>query len=64
MSVVQLIEEGFSVTIKNNLLKLCDYDQKMIMQSEQGSNETFMVNMDTTETKCLSAEGTEGKSEM
>lgn len=34
------------------------------MQFEQGSNRTFKVNVETTETKCLSAEGIEGDSEL
>ena len=31
MSAGQLIEKGFSVTMKNDLLKLYDSDQKLIM---------------------------------
>lgn len=34
MSVCQLIEKGFSVTIKDNLLKLYDCNQKLIMKSK------------------------------
>ncbi|XP_050877269.1 uncharacterized protein LOC127081022 [Lathyrus oleraceus] len=54
MSVGQIIEKGFSVTMKDNLLKLYDSDQKLIMQSEQRNNKIFKVNMETCETKCLS----------
>ena len=64
MSVDQLIEIGFSIVMKNNLLKLYDSNQKLIMQSEQGSNRTFKVNVETTETKCLSAEGSKGDSKL
>src|SRR3954471_3385560 len=60
MSVGQLIEKGFSVVMKNNLLKLYDSNQKLIMQSEQGINRTSKVNVETAETECLSAEGSEG----
>lgn len=38
-----------------------DSDQKVIMQYEQGSNRAFKVYMETTETKRLNAEGTEGE---
>ena len=34
MSVGQLVEKGFSVTMKDNLLKLYDCNQKLIMESE------------------------------
>lgn len=40
MSVSQLIEKVFSVTMKENLLKLYDCKQKLIMKSEQGRNRT------------------------
>lgn len=48
MSVGQLIGKGFSVTMKNNHLKLYDYNQEMIMQYGQGSIRTFKVNLETT----------------
>src|SRR3954471_19377095 len=57
MSVGQLIEKGFSVIMKNNLLNLYDSNQKLIMQSGQGSNRIFKVNVETAETDCLSVEG-------
>ncbi|XP_058742135.1 uncharacterized protein LOC131614585 [Vicia villosa] len=50
VSVGQLIEKGFSVVMKDNLLKLYDPNQKMIMQLEQESNRTFKVNVNTAET--------------
>lgn len=34
VSVCQLIEKGFSVTIKNNILKLYDSNQNLIMESK------------------------------
>ena len=43
MSVGQLIEKGFSVVMKDNLLTLYDSNKKLIMKSEQGSNRTFKV---------------------
>lgn len=64
MIVGQLIEKGFLVTMKNNLLKLYDYNQKLIMQYEQRSNITFKVNVEIDETKCLSAKGVGGDSEL
>lgn len=64
MNVGKLIEKGFSVTMKNNLLKFYDYNQKLIMQFELGRNMTFMVNVATTNTQCLNARNVEGESEM
>ncbi|XP_050877569.1 uncharacterized protein LOC127081346 [Lathyrus oleraceus] len=45
ISVDQLIEKGFPVTMNNNLLNLYDSDQKIIMQYEQENNKTFKVNV-------------------
>lgn len=55
MSVGELIEKGFSVTIKDNLLKLYDCNQKLITNSEQGRNWTFKVNIKTADSECFSA---------
>lgn len=55
MSVGQIIEKGFLITMKKNLLKLYDSNQKLIMQSEQGSNRTFKVNVETIDTRCINA---------
>lgn len=64
MSVNHLIEKGFSVTTKDIILKLYDCNQKMIIQFDHGSNKTFKVNLETTKTKCLSAEGAKGDSKL
>ncbi|KAK2385973.1 hypothetical protein QL285_059916 [Trifolium repens] len=64
MSVGQLIEKGFSVTMKDNLLKLYDCNQKLIMESEQGRNRTFKVNVRTADSECLSATSVEKDSEL
>lgn len=50
MSVCQLIEKGFLVTMKDNLLKLYGCNQKLIMQSEFRRNRKFKVNVATTDT--------------
>ena len=59
MSVGQLLEKGFSVTMKDNLLQLYDCNQKLIIQSELGRNKTFKVNVATTDTQCRSARSVE-----
>ena len=64
MSVGQLIEKGFSVTMKDNLLKLYVRNQKLIMESEQGRNRTFKVNVKTADSECLSATSVEKDSEL
>lgn len=50
MSVCQLLEKGFSITTKDNLLKLYGYNQKLIMQYEPRRNRIFMVNVATSDT--------------
>ncbi|XP_050889598.1 uncharacterized protein LOC127094869 [Lathyrus oleraceus] len=47
ISVGQLIEKGFSVTMKDNRFKLYNCNQKMIMKFELGRNKTFEVNVAT-----------------
>ena len=64
MSVGQLIEKGFLVTMKDNLLKLYDCNHKLIMQYELGRNRTFKANVATTDNKCLSARSAKGESDL
>ncbi|XP_050875303.1 uncharacterized protein LOC127078936 [Lathyrus oleraceus] len=54
MIVCQLVEKGFSVTMKDNILNLYDCNQKLIMKSEQGRNRIFNVNVKTANSECLS----------
>lgn len=55
MSVDQLLEKGYSVTIEDNLLKLYNYEKKLIMQYVLEKNKTFKMNVEITETQRLSA---------
>lgn len=55
MSVGKLIEKGISITMKENLLKLYDCNQKLIMKSEQGRNRIFKVNVKIENSECLCA---------
>ena len=64
MSVEQLIDKCFSVTMKDNLLKLYDCNQKLIMESEHRRNGTFKVNVRTTDYECLSATSVVKESEL
>lgn len=64
MSVCQVIEKEFPITIKDNILKLYDCTHKLIIQSKLGRNKTFKVNVAITDTQCLSARSTEEESEL
>lgn len=64
INVGKLLEKYFSVIMKDNLLKLYDCNQKLIMQSELGRNMTFKVNVVIADTQCLSATSVEGESEL
>lgn len=55
MSVDQLLEKGYSMTMEDNLLKLYNYEKKLIMQYVLEKNKTFKMNVETTETQRLSA---------
>lgn len=59
-----LIEKGFLVTMKDNLLKLYNCNQKLIIDSKLRRNITLKVNVTTTDTQSLSARSTEGESEL
>ncbi|XP_050897466.1 uncharacterized protein LOC127104322 [Lathyrus oleraceus] len=47
MGIDQPIEKGFSVTMKDNILKLYDCNQNLIMQYKLGRNGIFKVNVAT-----------------
>ena len=64
MSVGQLIEKGFSVTMKGNLLKLYDCNQNLIIESEQGRDRTLKVNVKTIDSECLSTRSVVKESEL
>src|SRR4051812_29829532 len=64
MNVGQLLEKGFSLTMKDNLLRLYDCNQKFIMQYELGINRIFKLNVETTNTQCLCATSVERESKL
>lgn len=64
MSVSELLEKGFPLNMKDNLLKLYDSDKKLIMQSAWRRNKTFKVNVETEDTRCLNAISVERESEL
>jgi hypothetical protein len=50
--------------MKDNLLKLYDRNQKLIVESEQGRNMTFKVNVRTADSECLSVTSVEKDSQL
>lgn len=53
MRVGQLHENEFSITMKDDFLKLYDCNHKLIRQSKIGSNMTFKGNDETTNTQLM-----------
>lgn len=50
--------------MKDKILKFYDYDQKLVMQYTLGRNMTFKMNVETTDTQCLSVISVVRESEM
>jgi len=55
LSVGQLIRKGHSVTKKDNVLKLFDKHQRLVLKTPLAKNRTFQTNMKVVEFNCLSA---------
>lgn len=55
MSIGQLLEKGYSMTMEDNLLMLYDYDKRLIMQSALEKIRIFKVNIEVSKSQCLSA---------
>ena len=53
LSVGQLIEKGFSVTMKNEVLELFDANNKLVLISPLSKNRTFKTLISSTEVQCL-----------
>jgi len=55
LSVGQLIQKGYSVTMKDNYLKLFDKNQRLVLKTPLANNRTFQTIMKVMELNCLSA---------
>jgi len=55
LSVGQLIKKGYSVTMKDNVLKLFDKNQRLVLKTPLVKNRTFQTNMKVVDLNCLSA---------
>jgi len=54
-NVGQIIQKGYSVTMKDNSLKLFDKNQRLVLKTPLAKNRTFQTNMKVLELNCLSA---------
>ena len=54
LSVGQLILKGYSITMKDNSLKLFDKNQRLVLKTPLAKNKTFKTNMKVVELNCLS----------
>jgi len=64
MSVSQLIEKGYSVTMENDTLKLYNPMKKLILQSNLTKNRTFKSSIVIKEEMCYKALVKEDESEL
>ena len=53
MSVSQLVEKGFSVSMKDGMLELLDPNLKLVLRSSFSRNRTFQANIKAAEVQCL-----------
>jgi len=54
LSVGQFIQKGYSVTMKDNVFKLFDKHQRLILKTPLAKNRSFQTNMKAVELNCLS----------
>lgn len=64
MSVRQLIEIGYLVTMENDTLKLYNQMKKLILQSDLTKNRTFKTNIVIKEKMCYKASVKDDESEL
>jgi len=50
----QFIQKGYSVTMKDNVFKLLDKHQRLVLKTPLAKNRTFQTNMKVVELNCLS----------
>jgi len=55
LSVGQFIQKGYSVTMKDNVFKLFDKHQRLVLKTLLAKNRTFQTNMKSIGLNCLSA---------
>jgi len=54
LSVGQLVQKGYSVTMKDNSLKLFHKNKRLVLKTPLAKNRTFQTNMKAVEFTCLS----------
>jgi len=55
LSVGQLVQKGYSVTMKDNSLKLIDKNQRLALKTPLAKNRTFQTDMKVAKLNCLSS---------
>ena len=60
MSIGQLVEKGFSVTMGGDSLKLFDAKKNFMLKSNMSKNRTYRCNISSEKMMCLSAVVSEG----
>lgn len=53
LSLGQLLENGFSMTMQNNYIEVFDCKQRKVFQAPLAKNRTFKVNLNVAEIQCL-----------
>jgi len=64
LSVGQLIEKGYSITIENDTLKMYNPEKKLIVQSNLTKNRTFKASIVIKEEMCYKASVKDDESEL
>jgi hypothetical protein len=55
LSLGQLLEKGFTMTVKNNSIQVFDPQHKIILKAPLSKNRTFKVNLQASEIRCFSS---------
>jgi hypothetical protein len=55
LSLGELLQKGFTITMKHNHLLIMDSNQHLILRAPLSKNRTFQANVKTTEVQCFKA---------
>ena len=53
LSLGQLLQKGFVMTMKDNCLKVFDRNQKLVIQANMSQNRTFRIGMNILKHQCF-----------
>ena len=53
LSLGQLLEKGYTMEMKDNMLKVFDKDKKSVLKAPLSANRTFRIEIQISDQKCM-----------